>query len=355
MGQKVSIENKIDNDTNSDVEDAVIPLCTSLKKMTGVTDSPFHRSDLLQNDDYAQQMKTPNELSTSIMGTDKLLRGLSFRKSLIFDKGLTPHNDDSISNGKNDNDIINNERPKAKTSLTFNEPTISTKSFYGSPATNENSILKRIDVHKLNWPTLSIKSKTIKKSIHKKAVQRSKVPSLWRNSGVFKPMHLKHRHITKKLSNKSTNIISMTKSRDFKSAQSSRTKRSISTKAQQKNVHKILKDQTNAGPSNSNAINNSSRSFNTSDDENFELQLDDIDDSNDDPLLKDNEIEKEKELDETINDEQQSKRKFFKSKENNTAKRYRIMNGFTATLKRGGDLKLEMPAKRPKRNYVKRK
>lgn len=71
------------------------------------------------------------------------------------------------------------------------------------------------------------------------------------------------------------------------------------------------------------------------------------DDDDDDPLLNGigilRETTKDAENDEPAN------RKFFKSKASTTTKKYQIMNGLSATLKRGNDFKLELPAKRVRR------
>lgn len=131
-----------------------------------------------------------------------MVRGAIFRKSLVFDSGLTPH-DDGESNASNTTKSTATEpaeRPKAKTSLTFNEPTISVKSFYGKPAeksaekpveettepTQELNDSWKINSHAFAAAIAKRKSKLKPKSKPNSLAKRMKAPSLWRFSGKVK-------------------------------------------------------------------------------------------------------------------------------------------------------------------------
>lgn len=359
------------NKTMDDSEDdGVTPLCTSMKKMTSVSEldtvTSLEPVGVLEKDNYAQQLRTPNDLCTSGNTPEQLLRGISFRKSLIFDTGLTPHDDitpSSKASDVNDNTVT---EPKAKTSLTFSEPLISVKSFYGSSLNNDLSETKKSDnkLQKIYTTIIASKPKVTRK-VNTKKPPRVKAPTLWHHGGVFKrhkPNKIKMQQKLKANNPKKNKMIA-------KGALTSENLVQVSDKSnvvkkpneddtmneKNKRLQRILREQTNAGNQvrsiNWNvggnvSSNNNKGSFYASDDDDDE-QSDD-DDENNVPAEK--ETDEEKQEDDSV----QTNRKFFKSKATNTAKKYCIISGIHATLKRGCDMKLERPAKRKKRSYVKR-
>lgn len=363
-------------------DDGVTPLCTSMKKMTSVSDfeTSLETINCLEKDNYAQQLKTPNELCTSVNAADQLLRGLSFRKSLIFDTGMTPHDDITPSSKASDtNDSPTNDHPKAKTSLTFSEPLISARSFYGTSNSSDTKQIKKT-FSKPVKPYLPVpmnKPKLTKKSVTKKA-PRVKAPSLWRHGGVFKKF--KHKPSKAKIQQKqrqnkakaikniitndlvSSDLLEITnKNKTLKNGTEPAVNHLSTSSEHNKRLQRILREQTNpvslARPINWNVDSNETRqnakgskdAFYASDDDADE-ETDDDEEENNEPLAKEVEDEKDE------NNSGQTNRKFFKSKSNNTAKKYCILSGINATLKRGCDMKLERPAKRrKKRAYARRK
>lgn len=333
---------------DSSEEDVVGPLCTSMKKLTSMTS--------MTEQNYEQLMKTPSETSTtSKMASEQVARGVSFRKSLIFDTGLTPHDDDSnapIATKSSD------EPPKAKTSLTFNEPVISVRSFYGKPSNKpvdtaadskpEMDLLGKLNIAAI----LNRKAKLKPKPKPKSLAKRMKAPSLWRFSGKMKfNRHKKHR--THKIEKK-TKLNASVCSNDGKFIDNNtenvppNSGEFTSRIEQNLRLQKILKDQTNAlsvsrdinwnGTTKLADSTNGHVGFLSSDDE-------DNEDSGNECALPSNGItyeEVEVEVEEPTN------RKFFKSRATNSAKKYRIMGRLSATVKRGGDLKLDPLPKRKK-------
>lgn len=362
------------NTMNDSDDDGVAPLCTSMKKMTSVSDleTSLTNIDCLDKENYAQQMKTPNELNSSTNTADQLLRGLSFRKSLIFDTGMTPH-DDITQSGKvsEANESSSNEHPKAKTSLTFSEPLISARSFYGSSHSTDATQVKKADK---SFSLISmIKPKSTKAPTTKK-VARVKAPSLWRHGAIFKKS--KHKSSKAKLQQKQRQnkmkmkaikslIKNSSASSDFgqindenklnKDHDESTANKSITSTEHNKRLQRILRDQRN--PLNSARTINWNVRDGKDNTDSFYASDNDVDGESDDeeennePHLK----QAEDVRDDDDHNGTQSNRKFFKSKSNNTAKKYCILSGINATLKRGCDLKLERPAKRKKRSYVRRK
>lgn len=366
LDEKISSSDKNTKPSSTDSEEDVVgPLCTSMKKMeTSISENSL--PDDLMEPNYEQQLKTPREVNTFTKnGSDQAVRGISFKKSLIFDTGLTPHDDESsttMSSKLNENEM--NERPKAKTSLTFNDATISVKSFYGKakspekPSTDTvNFNINKVSSHA--FAAAITKSRQISKPKPKKngLVKRSKAPGLWRFSGMMKshkslkrraPLK-KSKHSNKNLSNVS--FASNNSKHDLSYPDASENAvSSVSSIEQNLRLQKILKDQTNtlnasreinwtSAASKANTSTNSGRAaFLDSDDEES--------DENENSLLQTNDVAKQN--DDVENEEPATNRKFFKSKSNNSAKKYRIMGKLSATLKRGGDLKFEPPKKRKK-------
>lgn len=362
----LNLSKKLDDITNGgnkdarDIidEDVVGPLCTSMKKLNSTTDTPINslQADSIQQD-YEQQMRTPSEMGTINKNEpNQMIRGISFRKSLIFDTGLTPHNDTSHAPPAKPSENDSIERPKAKTSLIFNDPTISVTSFYGKPS-EPTSQLKNIPesfvmsshaiAAALTKSKTMMKKKTKSQALAKR--MKAKAPSLWRFSGKNKFLRSK-RHLNKpKISKNKTTKNGMKIVEVEVETESGNSQTFTSNIEQNLRLQNILKNQTNAlnashdidwtGTSNLTSNETLIPTFTNSDDE---------DDENEDPLTitcSASEI--------PAGDKKEpvelSSRKFFKSSANGATKKYRIMGRLSATVKRGGDLKFEPPPKRKKR------
>lgn len=338
---------------DSSEEDVVGPLCTSMKKLTSMTE---------QN--YEQQMKTPNESSASSKTSAEVARGASFRKSLVFDSGLTPHdnetNTSTSTNKSTDNE--SNERPKAKTSLTFNEPVISVRSFYGKtveksldePTKPALDIITKLNGHEIVAAIAKQKHRSKPKTTKPKLLaKRMKAPSLWRFSGKMKfNRHIRprsHKEGKKKkeklkasINSNGTNGIDTENVAPIGAEFTSRIEQNL-------RLQKILKDQTNAFGASRDINWNGATKMN---DSTLIPSTDFLHSDGEDDGDSDNECtvqpncstyeEVEVEVEEPTN------RKFFKSS-GSSAKKYRIMGRLSATLKRGGDLKFDPPPKRRKK------
>lgn len=336
-------------------EDVVGPLCTSMKKLNSTTDTPITslQTDSIQQN-YEQQMKTPSEMSTINKNEpNQMVRGISFRKSLIFDTGLTPNNDDSHTPPAKPSENESTERPKAKTSLTFNDPTISVKSFYGKPREPTSQVKSNpasfaISSHAfaaaLTKSKTTLKKKTKSQLLAKK--MKAKAPSLWRFSGKNKSLRNK-RHLNKpKISKNKTTKNGMKIVEVDVETESGNSQIFKSNIEQNLRLQTILKDQTNAlnashdidwtGASTVTSNKTLIPTFTNSDDE---------EDENEDPLTLTHSASEIPASDKN----EPSNRKFFKSSANSSTKKYRIMGRLSATVKRGGDLKFEPPPKRKKR------
>lgn len=381
-------------------EDLMGPLCNSMKKLTSMTEQ--------QN--YEQQMKTPSDVSTTNKTTvDACGRNASFRKSLVFDSSLTPNDDTESPDSKSsDHDHDHNGAnsssgggggsggsvgPKARTSLTFSEPTISVRSFYGKPIEKptvadvmkrDNDLIEKIHSHEFGAAVAAVaakhklkfksksKSQTKSKSLSRR-MKASAAPSLWRFSGKAK-FNQHRRHSRSSSHNKSFN---KAKAKLNTSSKSSGTEVATDVEnvppsgmeftsriEQNLRLQKILKEQPNAL--------NASREINwiggagagakstvelpTPPNRSGFLHSDaeDDDDDNDgsdheshrfDTVPSNQCTYEEVEVDV----EEPTNRKFFKSSASNSAKKYRIMGRLSATLKRGGDLKFDPPPKRKKK------
>lgn len=357
LGRKVCIDSdddyplKSNVTTDVDSEDGVAPLCESMEKMATDPPTPVTAVSAFRDaDNYAKQMKTPSE-STIIKTTVDQLKHQTFRKASLVNAELTPNEAESTAQSAKHDKTASIDRPKAKTSLIFNEPTISTKSFYGS--STSSTLLNRIGngnatIDENKFPIASIISKFKKQpsTYRKQTMQkRSKWsgPCLWRHGGVHKPMRFKRR--TKPAKNTKNAFDTTTASSTSIDSVDNNNQRSAKkvSRGSTMDPHKrqsILKDQNSAQiPVRA--------SGSTSD---ADSEYEDDDDDENDPLLKGIGILRETTKD-TENDEPEvpANRKFFKSNASTTTKKYQIMNGLSATLKRGNDFKLELPAKRVRR------
>lgn len=339
---------------DSSEEDVVGPLCTSMKKLTSMTEP-----------NYEQQMKTPSESNASHKSTVELARGASFRKSLVFDTGLTPHDSESDAAPSNSKSAETEplERPKAKTSLTFGEPVISVRSFYGKPIEKpveskvETDIIAKLSSHEFAAAITKQKKRSKPKTTTKSQslAKRMKAPSLWRFSGKMKFNRHKrlprpHKEVKKK--KEKPNALAGNAARAIGTENVPPTGSEFTSRIEQNlRLQKILKDQTNAFEAsrdiNWNGGNKSHDdhspiappAFLNSDDDDDE---DDADADSVQPTNRSTYEEVEVEVEEPTN------RKFFKSSAT-SAKKYRIMGRLSATLKRGGDLKFDPLPKRKKK------
>lgn len=354
LGQKVCIDSDDDDPpksyvtTDVDSEDGVAPLCESMEKMATDPPTPITTgaSVFCDNQNYAKQMKTPSESTTA--SADHLIRGQSFRKALLVNAELTPNEAESTAPLAKHDKAASIDRPKAKTSLIFNEPTISTKSFYGSSSTANGTTVNRFGSSigandDKKFPMMSIISKFKKQTSTNRKQQshrrpRWTGPSLWRNGGIHKAMRLKRRSKPTKHSKSEPKALNTTTTSSSTSIDSdNNNQRSDKSKRHQS----ILKDQ-NAPQIPVIATGSTSDA---------DSEYEDDDDDENDPLLKGIGILQETTKDAENNEpEKAGNRKFFKSKASTTTKKYQIMNGLSATLKRGNDFKLELPAKRVRRS-----
>lgn len=342
--------------TEIDSEDGVTPLCESMVKMATDPPTPVSSTRLFCGDEnYANQMKTPSETTTTAASADQLIRGQSFRKALLLNAELTPDESESMAQVPKHDKAASIDRPKAKTSLTFNEPTIPTKSFYGTSSLNRFShgISAAAPSDEKKFPMMSIIAKLKKQTpsqrkqpTHKR--QKWSGPSVWRHGGIHKPMRFKRRSKPAKHSKNAAKALDTTTtsstSIDSIDNCNQRSDKKISSRSTTDAITRhpsILKDQ--------NSPQIAVRATGSTSDADSEYEEDDDDD--DDPLLKGIGVlrgaTKDAENDEP---EELTKRKFFKSKTGTTTKKYQIMNGISATLKRGNEFKLELPAKRVRRS-----
>lgn len=346
--------------SESNEEDMVEPLCTSMKNLTSTADlSISHESmvsdgALCQPNNYEHQMKTPNEMAKPLEnGKGHVARGISSKKSLIFDSGMTPDAKDTSVSSARSSDLDGSDPPKAKASLSFTETAIPTRSFYGK--TSEPTIV--VAKPKVEWIfNQQFQSKVAKKSSDARMKQklrarqlakRMKAPSLWRFSGKMKFNKFKG-----KGRSKATNI--------SKSSGSSKQNTSISSSGHDTSTQQIHEaDQTNSIYTSNIEQNlrlqqilkeqqqamNLPRAINWNGGEGASGSAQFTDSESE----SDNEETENTDPQENLvpGPEEQSKRKFFKSSSNTSAK-YRVMGRISATVKRGGDLKLQSMPKRKK-------
>lgn len=359
--QPNSEEPEMVKDSNSEEE-----LCTSMKKLNSMT-----------GQNYEQQLKTPSETDISNKANaEQVSRSTSFRKSLVFDTGLTPHDNESTTpSSVKSNENESGERPKAKTSLTFNEPTISVRSFYGKPVEKPLMDQPKTDIdiatqinHKLAAAIAKQKIKKPKsKSKPKKLAKQMKAPSLWRFSGKMKFNRFpRQRTASKKKVNtsKSSNGTATSRTDGDKKKFGENNVENVpptgseftSRIEQNLRLQKILKDQANTlsasrdinwnGCPKTSGMTPNRISFLNSDGEDDD---DDDDDGVENATINSDALNVSTYEEVEVEVEELSKRKFFKSSANSSAKKYRIMGRLSATLKRGGDLKFELPKRKKKK------
>lgn len=340
------------NCSGSDDDDGVAPLCASMESMANVTDSPNQAtaSNVFRRQlNYAEQMKTPSELVSTACNEPIVNRGHSFRKSINAE--CTPHESEHSVSARSDKEN-SVDRPKAKTSLTFTEPIISTKSFYGTSSSSSTWSRKfENEASRSPYPTHSIVPKLKLKTISHKTIQRPKVPMLWQGRGAFKPIRYKH-HSNRRQKKQAKTISSSSEaaSTSIESIDGGSAKK-VSRKDDESPPNQFHRKVMLNGQSSLSPWESSKQSaIKRPREVNVESAEDGSDESGDenDPLLHVNLLDNITPTDAI--DDGRSARKFFKSKRDDVAKKYRIVNAFSATLKRGNNMKLEVPAKRVKKN-----
>lgn len=340
-------------------DDVVEPLCTSMQNLSSTAAPPKSQETISGGNDlgkkepnYEQQMKTPHDISKSSIQLNG--RGISSKKSLKFDSGMTPDPMDSSAFSSKLNESGGLDRSKAKASLSFGEATISTESFYGKASDKVVVSQPKVEVKLKSRVELALAKKLEaykmkKRTQARKMAQRMKGPTLWGTMGKMKSNKFKHPLIKHPL-------IKPAKSSKSSSKQNTSTSSSHDTSAQQTGdadapnpvftsniehnlrLQQILKDQSNA-LTHSRSINwtgDGSRNASAAgfSDSEYESENEQIENQN--PQLENTAVV------------EQTKRKFFKSNPSSSAK-YRVMGRLNATLKRGGDLKLQMPKRKKRR------
>lgn len=305
-------------------------------------------------------MKTPNELAnTTKSSAGHIARGVSSKKSLMFDNSTTPSSTDATASSLITSELNASLGSKAKASLSFTEATISTRSFYGKPS-ETTAVMPKPNVETIFnskfeanvTQNRSDSSRMKQQSRAKKLAKRMKGPSLWRFSGKMKYNRFKNRSSSaanRSKSDTSTKHNSTVSSGHNLSANQSTvdddtTSNPLYTSNIEHNLRlqQILKDQTNAL--------NHSRSIDWNGDANLSTMggfSDSEYETDDDEQTENQDPQQENVV--AVEEEDQSKRKFFKSKSGTSAK-YRVMGRLNATLKRGGDLKLQMPKRKKRRS-----
>lgn len=346
------------------------PLNTDNERPSSLTPLKSHsvsvtptKKDSLDKENCLEIMKTPRE-STEFPRS-------SFRKSLIFDTGITPESGDGSHLSPNTRKCLQkrnltsetdspiamqlskklstNDYPKARTSLSFTEPVISVKTFYGS---SFNEIQQtRTERPKYVPPktlsrTRTSSAKRKKKPSRSSSIQRPVLGSI--NKGV-------RRKIAKQTVQSNSKIKSLTKEQIIEAAMNlvdnyakKQTKPNISTTIKSKDntqitreqierLQKVLKKQRNPFEISSRPLNWTGTK-----------QVDNTATSNDNTSIEtpDTSIEEEEV---TLANEESTKRKFFKSKTSATTSTYRVTKDICATLKRGSSMKLLSPKRKKHR------
>lgn len=336
-------------------DDVVEPLCTSMQNLSSTAEASKSQgtigSDLgSQEPNYEQQMKTPHEISKS--GVKHNGRGISSKKALIFDSGMTPDPMDSSAFISKLNESDGLDRSKAKASLSFGESSISALSFYGKPSDTVIAVAKPKVGPKMNDLVEMALAKKLEakrkknRMVARKMAKRMKEPTLWGSMGKMKSNRFKRPQMKSGKSSKSSSKqnTSTSSSHDTSVLQTSDADapNSVFTSNIEHNLRlqQILKDQTNA-LTHSRAIDwtgDGSRNASAAGFSDSEYESDEEQTENQNPQFEN-----------TVTEQvDQTKRKFFKSNPSSSAK-YRVMGRLNATIKRGGDLKLQMPKRKKRR------
>lgn len=350
---------KRSGDTNED--DMVEPLCTSMKNLASAVDLLKRSAASAEMQDYEQQMRTPNDMAKPAdSGKGPVARGVSSKKSLVFDTGRTPDAKDAPASSVRSSDADGSDGPKAKASLSFTETAIPTRSFYGktseptiaAPKPSVEWLLHRLPKAKVTKKPSEARTKQKLRTL--RLAQRMKTPCLWRLSG--KKMKFNRfvgrsraASLSRSSSSSSKPNTSVSSSGHDTSTQpnaDSEQPKAVYTSNIEQNLRlqKILKDQRKN-------MDQLERSITWAGDEGAsgsaqfsgsEYESDEAEAENTDP--QENRVAGPA--------EEQSKRKFFKSSSKTSAK-YRVMGRISATVKRGGDMKLQSMPKRKKQRINK--
>lgn len=318
---------------------------------------------VLEKENYAAQLKTPNELGSSTKPSDPLHRG---RKSLIFDSGLTPSDSGASLSGKtaDSNETIptNEQHPKAKASLSFSEPLFSAKSFYGVQKDATASTSKSNEVLLPSRMPLKTFSVVASKPLKKQASRKStlfKGPSLWRHGGKVSKIRKLFKKPVKKVPKKPEAKMAIAANQSVEASKENESETAAETaedaKKRQEQIdrnHKSFKMAAKGAScsidGNACASTNQSQFGEGEDDDDDSSSNSDDDDQEGGHWAKENTVPDTSAATEAEPETISKPRKFFKSSTNNV-KSYKIIDGIRATMKRGCDLQLERPVKRIKR------
>lgn len=342
-------------------------LSRSEKDDNDINDNDF--TELPHSDDekfrgkenYALQMKTPNELNSTNSSVNGFPRVQSFKKSLLFDTGLTPNAAQSGYKSMESNEMGSNEHPKAKTSLQFSEPMFSAKSFYGRKDDTSSVAKTDLPSYMLTNKLPLLYTETAKSKARRKNTRKStslRGPMLWKHGGAIRKIRgraLKTVQRKKRLEDKWLKSAKGEMGRRLPKDGSDEKRRNSDANAdaasvrheQRRRLKKIFEEQTNVVSRPINWMKPGVRimdhTFGDSDSDEDEIPS----------TLSFNETSTNNELNNQEENEDPNEvkksRKFFKSSVGSTAKKYRIIGGIHATLKRGCDIKLDRPVKRIKR------
>lgn len=307
---------------------------------------------------------------------------VSFRKSLIFDTGMTPEDNQYSKNNYKRNASADNpesassfDAPKARTSLSFGDkPQISAKTFYGSsfnvstpikrserftpkqvdstkPSATKRtrqSITRKTQLKNKNVPFLG--NLSISHKIHKpKPVPLSKCKAMNRFQIIESAMDL----IGARVSNKPSELSKSHTADEYKI-----------TREQIDKLQKIIRDQPNTLSKLSSkplSWTGSLSKFNSSS-ASIEAGNDDVNDTfGHVSLLNNSELNASTassscpdQNEEEEQEQHETKRKFFKSRRPSTSNNYTVMKGIKATVKRGAEgvtLLMAPESKKAKRDH----
>lgn len=310
---------------------------------------------------HAGQMKTPNDMTITNVNKSALPRTQSFKKSLHFDSGLTPNGEQTNAKTTTNGNDVNEQRSKAKTSLQFSGPLFSAKSFYGRKD-EPNDMLGQTTYmlsKRMPLPYVQINEKKPKPKKSKKS-SLLKGPVLWKHGGAIRKMRqraIRSAKQQKKKKKKVTERRRRSNPDDVENVDPTVVKRrkleDDASKEKNKSLQSLFNDHMGdvsrpidwVNPTGSSSNADASKLCNdNSDDDDSDSEEDGVD-------VRDialTELNNHGVSNEDEGAASPSNRKFFKSSKS-TAKKYQIIGGINAMLKRGGNIRLERPPKRKKK------
>lgn len=313
----------------------------------------------VSEDNYAMQMKTPNDVHLTTNDKSGVRRSQSFKKSLQFDANLTPNAVESNARATATIEAGVTDHPKAKTSLRFpTEPMFSVKSFYGQKDEEQKTLVQKSYMLTNKLPLLYTQALEAQQTRAKPKKALTRGPLLWNHGGgAIRRMRrqtlqqkLKKSRKRKVVAGGDTENHDPSVGTQHKLNAEEATKRQEQRERIQKVFNKHIGDA-------SRPINwdSSNAAISVDLDRSFDDHSDDDNDDND-VMFDGNENDGINECvpstDIVRNDDHneiQKTRKFFKNPATNSTKKYQVLGGIKATMKRGCDLKLERPAKRKKK------